>query len=75
MPDLPGRHRTPYGIGPADIADTARLGRWAREQELLEQQTRDRRAMLRGRIIWTVVLLVIALDVAVALAVIFVFTA
>lgn len=75
MRDLPGRHRTQIAIGPGEVGDAAQLARWQREQDLLEQQHRDDRALLRGRVIWIVVLTFIALDLAVSLALILVFTA
>ena len=74
MFDLPGSRDAPIAIGPDDVADAARRGRWQREQDLLEQQQRDSRALLRGRVVWVVVLTFIALDLAVSLALILVFT-
>lgn len=72
---MTGRHRTPIAVGPPEVADAERLGRWQREQDLLEQQQADVRAVLRGRILWMVILALIAIDVVVALGVILVFTA
>ena len=72
---MTGRHRTPHTVGPPEVADAERLWRWQREQDLLEQQQADLRAALRGRIVWVVILALIALDVLVALGVILVFTA
>jgi hypothetical protein len=66
------RHAHRGGLVPADVGNAAQLRRWQRERSILEQEQRDRRSTVRGRAVWIVVVLLL-LDLAVSLAVIFSF--